>query len=27
MPVRLREKYQQEIVPALMQEFNFTSVM
>ncbi len=27
MPVRLREKYQQEIVPALMQEFKFTSVM
>lgn len=27
MPVRLREKYQQEIVPALVQEFNFTSVM
>jgi large subunit ribosomal protein L5 len=27
MPVRLREKYQQEIVPALMQEFKFQSVM
>lgn len=27
MPVRLREKYQQEIVPALMQDFKFTSVM
>lgn len=27
MPVRLREKYQQEIVPALMQEFKFKSVM
>ena len=27
MPVRLREKYQQEIVPALMQEFKFSSVM
>lgn len=27
MPVRLREKYQQELVPALMQEFNYTSVM
>ncbi len=27
MPVRLREKYQQEIVPALVQEFKFTSVM
>ncbi|HMQ32766.1 MAG TPA: 50S ribosomal protein L5 [Chloroflexaceae bacterium] len=27
MPVRLREKYQQEIVPALMQEFKFPSVM
>jgi large subunit ribosomal protein L5 len=27
MPVRLREKYQQEIVPALVQEFKFTSMM
>lgn len=27
MTVRLREKYQQEVVPALMQEFKFTSVM
>ena len=27
MPVRLREKYRTEIVPALVQEFNFTSVM
>lgn len=27
MPVRLREKYQKEIVPALMQEFKFKSVM
>jgi large subunit ribosomal protein L5 len=27
MPVRLREKYLQEIVPALQQEFKFTSVM
>lgn len=27
MPVRLREKYQKEIVPALQQEFKFTSVM
>lgn len=27
MPVRLREKYQQEIVPALVQEFKFKSVM
>jgi large subunit ribosomal protein L5 len=27
MPVRLREKYQQEIAPALMQEFKFSSVM
>jgi large subunit ribosomal protein L5 len=27
MTVRLREKYRQEIVPALMQDFKFTSVM
>ncbi|MFV9506538.1 MAG: 50S ribosomal protein L5 [Oscillochloridaceae bacterium umkhey_bin13] len=27
MAVRLREKYQQELVPALMQEFKFSSVM
>lgn len=27
MPVRLREKYQTEIVPALVQEFNYKSVM
>ncbi|NTU78269.1 MAG: 50S ribosomal protein L5 [Chloroflexales bacterium] len=27
MPVRLREKFQKEIVPALMQEFKFTSIM
>lgn len=27
MPVRLREKYTSEIVPALMQEFKYTSVM
>lgn len=27
MAVRLREKYQQELVPALKQEFKFTSVM
>lgn len=27
MPVRLREKFQQEIVPALVQEFKFTSAM
>ncbi|WP_129672365.1 50S ribosomal protein L5 [Candidatus Chloroploca sp. Khr17] len=27
MTVRLREKYQQEVIPALMQEFKFTSVM
>lgn len=27
MPSRLREKYQGDIVPALMQEFNYTSVM
>ena len=27
MATRLREKYQTEVVPALMQEFNYTSVM
>lgn len=27
MPVRLREKYQTEVVPALVQEFKFKSVM
>jgi len=27
MPVRLREKYRSEVVPALVQEFKFTSIM
>jgi large subunit ribosomal protein L5 len=27
MPVRLREKYQTEVVPAMMQEFKYSSVM
>ena len=27
MAPRLKEKYQNEVVPALMQEFNYTSIM